>query len=70
MTRQEFISAMDQGKVVHWHNKGYICYRSESGEYLKTFTPNNHTIGIFHRDGVGMNITLEDCYIAFEEEAA
>lgn len=70
MTRQEFIKAMDQGKKVHWHNRGYICYRDKGGEYLKTFTPNGHTIGIFHRDGVGMNITLADCYIAHEGEEA
>ena len=67
MTRQELIDAMDQGKTVHWHNKGYICYRNDGGEYLNTFTPTKNTIGIFHRDGIGMNIKPEDCFIAGEE---
>jgi hypothetical protein len=63
MTRQELIDAMDAGKQVRWMNDGYICYRTEYGEYLKTFTPNDYTIGIFHRDGVGMNVDPKDCYI-------
>jgi len=63
MTKQQLIDAMDAGLDVRWHNDGYICYRDRSGQYLKTFEPNGHTIGIFHRDGVGMNITPSDCYI-------
>ena len=63
MTLQEFVAAMDAGLPVHWHHEGYICYKSECGEYLKTFIHNDHTIGIFHRDGVGINVTLEDCFI-------
>lgn len=63
MTRQELIDAMDAGEQVRWMNDGYICYRTECGEYLKTFTPNDYTIGIFHRDGVGMNVDPKDCYI-------
>jgi hypothetical protein len=33
------------------------------GQYLKTFIYNDYTIGIFHRDGVGMNLDPSDCYI-------
>lgn len=63
MTRQQLIDAMDAGLDVRWHNDGYVCYLDTSGQYLKTFTPNGYTIGIFHRDGAGMNITPSDCYI-------
>lgn len=68
MTKKELIKAMDEGKTVHWHNKGYICYRTKCGEYLKTFRPNSHTIGIFHKDGIGMNIYPKDCFIAEKPE--
>lgn len=63
MTRSELIAAMDTGKAVRWKNDGYELYLDTSGQYLKTFTPNNHTIGVFHRDGVGMNVDPADCYI-------
>tara|TARA_R110000765_G_scaffold313756_2_gene406699 strand:+ start:178 stop:453 length:276 start_codon:yes stop_codon:yes gene_type:complete len=63
MTRTELIAAMDAGLPVRWMNDGYECYKDTTGEYLKTFTPNDHTIGIFHRDGVGMNVDASDCYI-------
>jgi hypothetical protein len=63
MTREELIQAMNTGLDVRWMNDGYICYLDTSGEYLKTFTPNDHTIGIFHKDGVGMNVDPKDCYI-------
>ncbi len=63
MTRQELIDAMDKGLPVRWMNDGYECYKDTSGQYLKTFIHNGHTIGIFHRDNVGMNVNPEDCYI-------
>lgn len=66
MTREEFIQAMDDGLAVRWSNDGYHCYKSNYGEYLVTFEPNGHTIGIFHKDGIGMNIFLDDCYIKEE----
>lgn len=67
MTKQELIDAMELGLPVKWKNDGYICYKGKCGEYLKTFIHNDHTIGIFHRDGVGMNIDPSDCYILGEE---
>ena len=66
MTRQELIDAMDAGLPVRWMNDGYHCYRDSVGQYLKTFIHNDHTIGIFHRDGVGMNVDPADCYILEE----
>ena len=66
MTKQELIDAMDAGNPVYWHHEGYICYKSKSGEYLKTFIHNDHTIGIFHRYGVGMNLKPEDCFMGMK----
>jgi hypothetical protein len=63
MTREELVEAMNAGLPVRWKNDGYVCYLDTSGQYLKTFTPNDHTIGIFHRDGIGMNVDPADCYI-------
>ena len=63
MTREELVEAMNAGLPVRWKKDGYVCYLDTSGQYLKTFTPNDHTIGIFHRDGIGMNVDPADCYI-------
>jgi len=63
MTLNELIEAMDVGKKVYWKNLGYICFRDNLGQYLLTYTPNGYTIGIFHRDNVGMNIDPSDCFM-------
>ena len=64
MNREELVAAMDAGLPVRWKNDGYQLYRgTSSGEYLKTFEPNGWTIGVFHRDGIGMNVDPKDCYI-------
>ena len=63
MTRQELVEAMDLGLTVHWANRGYVCYKDKFGEYVVTFTPNRYTIGIFHLDGVGMNLKPEECFL-------
>lgn len=64
MTRQELIDAMDKGLPVKCVNDGYDCYKDTSGQYLKTFRHNGYTIGIFHKDNIGMNVDAEDCYIS------
>ena len=67
MTRQELIKAMDDGLEVRWKNDGYECYKdtfpSGNSEYRTTFIPNGYTIGIFHRDNIGMNLDPRDCYL-------
>jgi hypothetical protein len=63
MNREELVAAMDAGLPVRWKNDGYQLFRGTSGEYLKTFKPNGWTIGVFHRDGIGMNVDPKDCYI-------
>jgi hypothetical protein len=52
------------GNVVKMLN-GYLVadYGKACSEYRKTFTPNGDTIGIFHRDNIGMNLDPADCYI-------
>ena len=63
MTREQLIKAIDEGKKVYDKNIGYECYKNECGEYLVTYRPNGYTIGIFHQDGIGMNVRPEDCFI-------
>ena len=63
MTKEQLIGAMDDGKKVYEGNIGYECYKTECGEYLVTYRPNGYTIGIFHKDGVGMNVNPENCFI-------
>lgn len=63
MTREQLIAAMDDGLDVRSGNDGYKCYKDSLGQYLKTFTHNDYTIGVFHRDMIGMNVNLSECYI-------
>ena len=63
MTREQLIAAMDAGLDVRSGNDGYKCYKDCLGQYLKTFTHNDYTIGVFHRDMIGMNVDLSKCYI-------
>jgi hypothetical protein len=67
MTRNELIEAMNLGKDVRWSNNLYSCYLntypSGETEYLVTCSSNDYTIGIFHKDGIGMNIDPKECYI-------
>ena len=68
MTIKELKKAMDDGEDVRWANDLYKCFLHQykscgTYEYLVTCTSNDHTIGIFHRDGIGMNIDPKKCYI-------
>lgn len=62
-SREYLIELMDQNRDVRWKTDIYKCYKDKLGQYLCTWGRNNHTIGIFHQDGVGMNIDPKDCYI-------
>ena len=63
MTKEELIKAMDDSKEVRWKNDAYKCFKDKFGRYLVKCTLNDYTIGIFHRNGIGMNLDPEDCYI-------
>lgn len=66
MTLNEIKAAIDNGRDVRWKNDAYHVYRDTfypSGEYLITFEPNGHTIGLTHRDGVTLNGEPGDFYI-------
>ena len=56
MTKEELIKAMDNSKEVRWKNDAYLCYKDKNGQYLLTYMFNDYTIGIFHRNGIGMNL--------------
>ena len=68
MTKEELIKAMANSKEVRWKNDAYLCYKDENGQYLLTYMFNDYTIGIFHRDGIGMNLDPKDCYIKNSKE--
>ena len=63
MNRAYLISLMDENRDVRWKSDIYKCYKDKLGQYLLTCTVNDHTIGIFHKDGIGMNIDPKDCYV-------
>jgi len=63
MTREQLIEAMDEGLDIRWCNDGYICKRDNLGQYLLIYPSNGYTVGVFHSDGVGMNLNPNECYI-------
>ena len=67
MTREELIKAMDDSKEVQWKNDAYKCFKDKFGRYLVKCTLNDYIIGIFHQNGIGMNLDPEDCYIKNSE---
>lgn len=66
MTLQEIKDAVNQGKLVHWSNSGYVVTGSESGRYFITFERNQNSISLTHQDGVTLNGLEEEFYVADE----
>jgi len=68
MTLSEIKQAVRDGKTVHWATNIYTVevHPLKSGEeqWLIHCTPNNHCIGLTHRDGTTMNGKPEEFYIA------
>ena len=66
MTLQEIKDAVRSGKKVYWANKGYEVrlhhFRNGDEQWLITFTPNNHSIGLTHLDGVTINGAPEEFF--------
>ena len=63
MTLEQIKAAVDNGHTVHWMNPGYKVIKDQRGEYQIVFTPNNHCIGLTHRDGVTLNGKPTEFYI-------
>ncbi len=55
MTLDQIKSAVDAGKSVHWSNEGYLVHRDALGQYLITFQPNAHSIGLTDRSETRLN---------------
>ena len=64
MTLQEIKDAVDAGKIVHWMNDGYIAHKGKYGQYLVTFKANDSAIGLTWSDGVTLNGSEDEFYIA------
>lgn len=75
MTLQEIKDAVKAGKEVYWSNRGPIAFgrcaymvrlhhfRNGEEQWLITFTPNDHSIGLTHADGVTVNGKPEEFFI-------
>ena len=63
MTLAEIKKAIAENKEVRWSNDGYKVYKDNIGQYLITFTPNEHTIGLTWLDGITLNGDKKDFYI-------
>ena len=63
MTLSEIKKAIAENKAVRWSNDGYKVYKDNIGQYLITFRPNEHTIGLTWLDGITLNGDEKDFYI-------
>ena len=45
-TIKQVKESIDAGKAVYWNNDGYTAYKDSIGQYLITFEPNGHTVGL------------------------
>ena len=57
-------AAVSAGQPVRWVNDAYHVTRDQLGQYLITFQPNQHCIGLTSRSGERLNGQPEDFYIA------
>ena len=63
MTLDEIKSAIDSGKRVYQHHKGYEVIKDNLGQYLITYKYNDFCIGLTWRDGVTMNGKEEEFFV-------
>mgnify|MGYP006443965487 CR=1 FL=1 len=63
MTPEQIKTAINAGKDVRWANDGYVVTRERNGQYLITFTPNNHAIGLTDVSGTRLNGDPDKFYI-------
>lgn len=63
MNLSEIKQAVADNKTVHWANDGYVVTDGGIAGHLITFTSNNDSIGLTHRDGVTLNGDETDFYI-------
>lgn len=62
MNLQQIKTAVDQGKTVHWVNRGYTVIKDSKNQYLISFH-NGHCIGLTHADGVTLNGREEQFFL-------
>ena len=64
MTLEEIKAAVLAGKTVHWMNTGYVVVRDSKDQWLIKFLPNDHCVGLTHRDGTTVNGRPEEFFLA------
>jgi len=66
MNIKQIKDAVDAGLPVRWTNDGYHVTSDDLGQYLITYQPNQHTIGLTNKAGDSLNGQPEDFYIKEE----
>lgn len=66
MTLDQIKAAVDAGLPVRWCNSGYVVHKDSLGQYLITYTPNGHTIGLTHRYGETLNGLEHEFFVVGE----
>lgn len=61
MNLQQIKTAVDNGLIVHWANKGYKVIKDNKGQYF--IVSNGFFIGLTWQDGVTLNGKEEQFYI-------
>jgi len=64
MTLEQIKQAIEDGKNVHWANSAYDVILDNLGQYLIRCNSNQHCIGLTHQDGVTMNGSERQFYVA------
>jgi hypothetical protein len=64
MNIEQIKTAVDAGLPVRWSNESYHVTRDRIGQYLITFQPNLHCIGLTNRSGTRLNGRPEQFFLA------
>jgi len=66
MTVEEIKKAVDEGKTVYWSSEIYPVIKDRIGQYLINCTISTMCIGLTWLDGVTLNGTEDEFFIALE----
>lgn len=64
MTLQQIKEAVNQGKTVHWSNKGYRVFKDNLDQWFILCDQNQYMIGLTWRDNVTLNGKPEQFFLA------
>jgi hypothetical protein len=64
MSLNEIKTAVEAGQTVHWANVAYVVVKDRLDQFLIVCKSNNSCVGLTWQDGVTVNGTPEQFFIA------